>query len=166
YDLSPVQPAFARPSSLDSIESFEDSVQAKVPSLPGVNHDQGQSGQHHSRPVIDGRMPGIAVPRKEAAIAMSYRAAAFAEALPELEAPGCNPRRNDHALSWHRDVTWWGAPASPALHRRRRNHEAHRQSQRATPRASGWGALLLPRRHRVVDLPAAESRGGRGVPEG
>ena len=20
----------------------------------------------------------------------------------------CNPRRNDHALSWHRDVTWWG----------------------------------------------------------
>jgi hypothetical protein len=20
----------------------------------------------------------------------------------------CNPRRNEHALSWHRDVTWWG----------------------------------------------------------
>jgi hypothetical protein len=41
-------------------------------------------------------MPRIAVPRKEEAIAMSYRAPAFAEALPELAAPGCTPERLAH----------------------------------------------------------------------
>src|SRR6266566_3727070 len=41
-------------------------------------------------------MPGIAVPGKEETISMSYRATAFAEALPELAAPGCTPDRLAH----------------------------------------------------------------------
>jgi ectoine hydroxylase-related dioxygenase (phytanoyl-CoA dioxygenase family) len=35
----------------------------------------------------------MTVPRKEEAISMSYRAPAFADALPELAAPGCTPER-------------------------------------------------------------------------
>ena len=77
-------------------QSFEDPFPAQVTSLPRVNHAAGQRGQRHSWLDMDGRMPRAAVARKEEASAMSYRATAFAEALPELGDPGCTPERLAH----------------------------------------------------------------------
>src|SRR5260370_14674564 len=57
---------------------------------------KGRADRTITRPVFDGRMRGIAVPGKEEAISMSYRATAFAEALPELGDPGCTPERVGH----------------------------------------------------------------------
>jgi hypothetical protein len=59
----------------------------------------------------------MAVPGKEEATAMSFRAPAFAEALPELAAPGCTPERLAH-LEEHGVVTitdFAGNPYIPLL---------------------------------------------------
>jgi hypothetical protein len=45
----------ARP--LDTIDAFKGSFPAKVPARPSVNHAAGQRGEHHFRPVRDGRLP-------------------------------------------------------------------------------------------------------------
>jgi hypothetical protein len=82
-------------------------------------------------------MPAILVSAKEEAIAMSYRAPAFAEALPELAAPGCTPERLAH-LEEHGFVIitdFVGHPFIPIL------REAGRRVTEACAPEQGYGKI-------------------------